>query len=198
MTHASVLATRDPEPPTNCHLISDPSVAILGSAPPRTHSLVHLGAHYGAQRGASLAIARCGSISRGTTQNLPTSPDTESPDTDCAHQSWQPPPQQPSLLCECAARFAACTRSAIAALSYLWEEGRDAVVSTCMQGRPARAPRSPPCRTLHHRACAGTHLPRSRAQSEPSEAIIRNQATLHHRACAGTHLPRSRAPRRAA
>jgi hypothetical protein len=92
----------------------------------------------------------------------------------------------------------ACTRSAIAALSYLWGEGRDAVVSTCMPGRPARAPRSPPCRTLHHRARAGTHLPRSRAQSEPSEAISRNQATLHHRACAGTHLPRSRAPRRAA
>jgi hypothetical protein len=50
-------------------------------------------------------------------------------------------------------------------LSYLWGRERGAVVSTCMQGRPARALRSPPRRTLHHRACAGTHLPRSRAQS---------------------------------
>ena len=71
--------------------------AILGSAPPRTHSLVHLGAHYGAHRGASLAAARWWLIMapHRISRHLPTNPET-----DCAHHSWQPPPQQPSLLCE--------------------------------------------------------------------------------------------------
>jgi len=118
--------------------------AILGSAPPRTHSLVHLGAHYGAHRGASLAAARWSChlgahygaslaaarwwlISHGTTQNLPTSPDISR--------------HLPTLI-------ALITRGSRRRSTRL------CCASEPRGSPPARAPRSPPCRTCGKRGGA--------------------------------------------